>query len=120
VTIVEADDSLYAATIDGVVAMKLGPRSWSPSNCLPVPFSATSASKCHFDEVEPSSDLGWLLQLQHTRRAWSTGEVFSLQRQDPSKGQWALSCSGMEWAVWELRRGDGSGRAAAQPIPVNR
>lgn len=35
-TIVEADDSLYAATIDGSVAMKLGPRSWSPGDCLPV------------------------------------------------------------------------------------
>jgi Alpha-amylase C-terminal beta-sheet domain len=36
VKIVEADDSLYAATIDDVVAMKLGPRSWSPADCLPV------------------------------------------------------------------------------------
>lgn len=37
VTIVAADESLYAATIDGVVAMKLGPRSWSPeTGGLPV------------------------------------------------------------------------------------
>ena len=36
VTIMEADDSLYAATIDDMVAMKLGPRSWSPADCLPV------------------------------------------------------------------------------------
>jgi hypothetical protein len=43
-----------------------------------------------------------------------------LQHQDQTKGQWALACSGMEWAVWELRRGDGSGRAAAQPIPMKR
>jgi hypothetical protein len=43
-----------------------------------------------------------------------------MQRREQSAGQWALSCSGMEWAVWEVRRGDGSGRAAAQPIPVKR
>ena len=43
-----------------------------------------------------------------------------VQHQDQTKGQWALACSGMEWAVWELRRGDGSARAAAQPIPTKR
>lgn len=41
VTIVEADDGLYAATIGGVVAMKLGPHSWSPGDCLPVFFFST-------------------------------------------------------------------------------
>ena len=45
VTIVEADDRLYAATIDDVVAMKLGPRSWSPADCLPVPSAKQFACR---------------------------------------------------------------------------
>mmetsp|Transcript_7826 Transcript_7826/g.23111 ORF Transcript_7826/g.23111 Transcript_7826/m.23111 type:complete len:555 (+) Transcript_7826:328-1992(+) len=37
VMILEADDGLYAAVIDGVVAMKLGPRSWCPNPNLAGP-----------------------------------------------------------------------------------
>ena len=31
VTIVEASEKLYAATIDGKVAMKIGPDAWDPA-----------------------------------------------------------------------------------------
>ncbi len=42
-----------------------------------------------------------------------------MQHEGYAAGVWSLACSGMEWAVWELKKTGGKdSRSASQPIPM--